>query len=87
MAMNITDFPGLEVGAFMVEPISSWSVEQMLLFPILFIIPAEILGLINDALIYFCEFIIKRKGLPGKYNSDPSFLPSLLSFTLVSRFF
>ena len=38
---------------FMVEPVSTWSVNQMLLFPWLFIIPAEILGMISSSLIYF----------------------------------
>jgi len=38
---------------FMVEPMSTWSMFQCLLFPILFVVPAEILGLISSSLIYF----------------------------------
>lgn len=38
---------------FMVEPVADWTTPQMLLFPWLFIIPAEILGLISSSLIFF----------------------------------
>lgn len=38
--------------AFMVTPIATWTVEQMFLFPWLFIIPAEILGAISSMMIY-----------------------------------
>jgi sterol desaturase/sphingolipid hydroxylase (fatty acid hydroxylase superfamily) len=54
--MNATgmDFDSfLSVQKFMVEPVSTWSTDQMLLFPWLFIIPAEILGMISSALIHF----------------------------------
>jgi len=43
----------IEMQKFMVEPVSTWTTGQMLLFPWLFTIPAEILGLISSTLIYF----------------------------------
>ena len=50
MAGNYTfdDFTNMQ--AFMVEPVSTWTTSQMLLFPWLFIIPAEILGLMSSSL-------------------------------------
>lgn len=42
----------LEFNAFMVDPVSTWSRTHWLIFPWLFIIPAEMLGLISSALIY-----------------------------------
>ena len=38
--------------AFMVEPVKTWTWGQALLFPWLFVIPAEILALISSSLIY-----------------------------------
>jgi len=56
--MNVTEVP-VELSPFMamqtfiVEPVATWTLEQALLFPWLFIIPAEILGMASSALIYF----------------------------------
>jgi sterol desaturase/sphingolipid hydroxylase (fatty acid hydroxylase superfamily) len=41
----------VEMQKFVVEPVDTWSTEQMMLFPCLFIVPAEFLGLISSALI------------------------------------
>lgn len=38
--------------AFIIEPVSTWTTNQFLLFPWLFIIPAEILGLISSTMIF-----------------------------------
>jgi sterol desaturase/sphingolipid hydroxylase (fatty acid hydroxylase superfamily) len=38
---------------FVVEPVSGWTIDQWILFPWLFSVPAEILALIVDAMIYF----------------------------------
>jgi sterol desaturase/sphingolipid hydroxylase (fatty acid hydroxylase superfamily) len=53
---NNVSFSGsdfMEMQKFMVEPVAEWSFNQMLLFPWLFIIPAEILGFISSTLIFF----------------------------------
>jgi len=58
-SVNATDTPAAEqsefvkMQKFMVDPVSTWSTQQMLLFPWLFIIPAEILGLVSTTMIYF----------------------------------
>mmetsp|Transcript_41879 Transcript_41879/g.111561 ORF Transcript_41879/g.111561 Transcript_41879/m.111561 type:complete len:345 (+) Transcript_41879:72-1106(+) len=44
--------PFLEMQAFMVEPVKTWTWGQALLFPWLFVIPAEILALISSSMIY-----------------------------------
>lgn len=46
---------------FMVEPVADWSVNQAALFPWLFIIPAEILALLIDGIIWAAS----DGGLPG----------------------
>lgn len=48
---------------FMIEPIASWTSYQMAVFPWLFIVPAEILALVVDAMIYGMS---NRPGLPSK---------------------
>jgi hypothetical protein len=54
----------------MVEPVATWTTEQMLVFPWLFIIPAEILGGMSSALIYFLGS--KETDLPyGKKTFTP----------------
>merc|ERR1711865_586037 len=50
MSGNQSDFIAMQ--AFMVQPVDSWSTEQILMFPWLFIVPAEILGLISSAIIF-----------------------------------
>jgi sterol desaturase/sphingolipid hydroxylase (fatty acid hydroxylase superfamily) len=51
--MNATDHGSfIEMQKFMVEPVATWTTQQMLLFPWLFIIPAEMLGLISSTLIF-----------------------------------
>ena len=45
--------PFLAMQSFVVDPIETWTFYQALLFPWMFIIPAEILGLCSSALIYF----------------------------------
>jgi len=51
---------------FVVTPVADWSMYQMALFPVLFIIPTEILALICDLILWACGV-----GLPllprGKY--------------------
>jgi sterol desaturase/sphingolipid hydroxylase (fatty acid hydroxylase superfamily) len=39
---------------FIVDPVSSWSSYQMAVFPVLFIIPAEILALVVDCILWYC---------------------------------
>lgn len=39
---------------FIVDPISTWSNYQMMMFPIMFIVPAEILALIVDSILWAC---------------------------------
>jgi len=46
------EFDFLEVQSFMVEPVATWTFNQMLLFPWLFIVPAEILGIISSTIIF-----------------------------------
>merc|ERR1712028_303238 len=60
MSGNQSDFIAMQ--AFMVQPVDSWSTEQILMFPWLFIVPAEILGLISSAIIF---------ALGGKDNDLP----------------
>ena len=61
--------------AFMVEPIASWSVFQLVLFPWLFIVPAELLGLISSSIIYFMG--AEETDLPhGKLTGKPLDLTS-----------
>lgn len=50
---NMQNF--LDSQKFMVDPVSSWTWAQMAVFPWLFIIPAEILGMISSLMIYFGE--------------------------------
>jgi sterol desaturase/sphingolipid hydroxylase (fatty acid hydroxylase superfamily) len=55
---------------FMVEPLSSWTWEQALLFPFLFVVPAEVLGLISSAIIYVLGDV--KTDLPhGKTTNNP----------------
>eukprot|EP00928_Gymnodinium_smaydae_P043206 TRINITY_DN289_c0_g1_i5.p1 TRINITY_DN289_c0_g1~~TRINITY_DN289_c0_g1_i5.p1 ORF type:complete len:291 (-),score=67.19 TRINITY_DN289_c0_g1_i5:82-954(-) len=49
LAMELSNFDGM----FMVQSVSSWSWLQTLVFPWLFIVPAEIFGALSSALIYF----------------------------------
>jgi sterol desaturase/sphingolipid hydroxylase (fatty acid hydroxylase superfamily) len=48
-SFTFDDFIGMQ--KFMVEPVATWSTNEMLLFPWLFIIPAEILGGISTTMI------------------------------------
>jgi len=51
--MSVEDFDGfVSMQSFMVEPVGDWTTFQKLLFPWLFIIPAEILGLVSSLIIY-----------------------------------
>merc|ERR1740138_720958 len=60
----------MELQAFMVEPVANWSWPQALLFPWLFVIPAEILGLISSSMIYLLGS--PAKDLPhGKTTHKP----------------
>lgn len=52
----------LDMYRFMVEPVSTWSTQQMMLFPALFVIPAEILAKIIDVMIWSMS---GKPGLPG----------------------
>ncbi|GMI26339.1 hypothetical protein TeGR_g5380 [Tetraparma gracilis] len=62
--------PFLAMQSFMVEPTSDWTWEQTMLFPWLFIIPAEILGGCSSALIYFLG--AKESDLPyGRTTFKP----------------
>jgi len=48
-SFSFDDFLGYQ--KFMVEPVGTWTMEQMLVFPWLFIIPAEMLGAISSTMI------------------------------------
>ena len=83
MATNVTTYfnlPGSHSFSeldqrFMVEPIASWTTFEMMVFPWLFIIPAEILGLISSAIIYMMGSA--ETDLPhGKYTGVPLSLKS-----------
>jgi len=43
----------VEMGKFMVEPVSTWTAFQCVLFPVLFVLPAEILAKVIDVIILF----------------------------------
>lgn len=50
MMMTFDDF--IEFNAFMVEPVATWTLTHWVVFPWLFIIPAEVLGLLSSVLIF-----------------------------------
>jgi hypothetical protein len=67
---NVTESDFIAMQSFMVEPIANWTTKETLLFPWLFIIPAEILGLISSSMIFFLGS--KKTDLPhGKATGAP----------------
>jgi len=74
MASNVTEFfsnfDAQEDLKFMVEPVNEWSTFQMLLFPFLFILPAEFFAGCSDTLIYLIQDLAGSKGLPGPAKKD-----------------
>jgi sterol desaturase/sphingolipid hydroxylase (fatty acid hydroxylase superfamily) len=52
--------------AFTVKPVAEWSGGQMLLFPVLFVVPTEILALICDFILWKCGM-----GLPLRKSYPP----------------
>jgi len=52
----------MDLYQFMVEPVSTWTTSQMLMFPALFVLPAEMLAKLIDLGIWYMS---SRKGLPG----------------------
>jgi sterol desaturase/sphingolipid hydroxylase (fatty acid hydroxylase superfamily) len=39
---------------YVVTPVSTWSLYQMFLFPVLFVVPTEVLALICDSILWYC---------------------------------
>jgi sterol desaturase/sphingolipid hydroxylase (fatty acid hydroxylase superfamily) len=60
-----------EMYAFTITPVSTWTMNQALLFPWLFIVPAELLALIVDA----CIWIANGGALPGPPKDQRKPLP------------
>jgi len=70
VASFFQDFDAQENMKFMVEPISTWTATQMLVFPWLFILPAEFFAGISDTLIYLIQDLNGSPGLPGPAKAD-----------------
>lgn len=49
---NVSTSFGFDDVKYMVEPVSTWTTEQMVLFPFLFVVPAEIFGWFVNFLIW-----------------------------------
>ena len=49
---NVSTSFGFDDVKYMVEPVSTWTTEQMVMFPFLFVVPAEIFGWFVNFLIW-----------------------------------
>lgn len=58
-------FMDIQSYSWMVEPLTTWTYGQMALFPLLFIIPAELFALLSDTLV-----AIGPDALPGPPKSE-----------------
>ena len=46
----------VEYGKFMIEPVADWTWSQLAIFPVLFVLPAEILAKVIDVIIFFLGY-------------------------------
>jgi len=65
ISLESSYYTDVENYKFMVESPTTWTWQQALLFPALFVIPAEILALIVDGMI---AYFSKQPGLPSPAN-------------------
>lgn len=70
--MNSTvafDYTDMSTYAFVAAPPSSWTLQEAILFPLIFIIPAEILALLIDGVIWLTEYMCLPR-LDGPARED-----------------